>query len=152
MILRKFSLVIALLLSMCFVYAQGTQIDVIINNECPDACGYHIDITLHQPNATPSQGYLSYDIPASGTPNTMHLEFDGVDICIDEIECTYLDTCSNCETSATLDVKCYNFNNISDAIAPYSGGPHGKCYTFEYDDFDDPNYCKYLYYYFSIHL
>ena len=147
--LKRFSLIIVLLFSVCAVYAQGTEVDVIIQNSCPSTCGYHIDITLHQPDAQPYTGSLSYNISASST-NTMHLEFDDVDICIDEITCTYLDTDTSCTTSTTLDVKCYDALYPSDAIAPYNDQTR-KCYTFDYYSFNNPNSCKYLYYYFAIY-
>ena len=145
MILRKFSLVIALLFSMCFVNAQiGTTIKVKITNYAWDS--YDISIMLDQTSVTPTSGSLTYTItPQTSTLTT--LVFDETDICIDKIKATYNGTCDNCSTSVVLDVDCTNFTNDYTDIAPFMEG----CYEFEYTDLNIINYGEKLDYEFEIH-
>ncbi|MEA3445396.1 MAG: hypothetical protein U9R19_11805 [Bacteroidota bacterium] len=147
MILRKISLLIALLFSVCFVYAQGTVIDVDIINDV--AGTYSINIILHQPSAQPSTGSLTFTA-ASSTTTQMHLEFDDADICIDEIKATYNGSCLECPISAELDVDCDVLTGDKERIAPLTD--EQKCYVFEYTVFNDVyNNCEELFYEFKIH-
>ena len=143
MIFKKFSIVIVLLFSVCFVNAQ-TTIEVYITNYA--WASYDIKITLYQTGVTPVSGPLNYTItPQSTTHKT--LVFEETDICIDKIEATYNGTCEDCPTKAELDVDCTNFTGDDARIAPFDEG----CYTFEYQTLQVINYGEKLKYYFDIH-
>lgn len=144
---KKTLLVISLLLSISFVNAQGTIIDVDIINGV--GVSYDIEIILAQPSAQPnSPGSLTFTAYSS-TTTSMHLEFDDTDICIKQIKCKYSGS-GSCPILATLDVNCYGLKNLNEDIGP-DIQPNHDCHVFSYTGYNDVySNCEELEYTFEI--
>ncbi len=132
------------------LFAQpGTVINVeVINNSSPSS-GYYIDITLHQTSATPSSGSLTFFV-SGGSTHTEILEFNGTDICIDYVKCTYENDQTECPQSAEVFVDCFcnNSNYIDKKIAPENELDE-NCNLFKYYDCEN-NYGTPVKYSFEI--
>ena len=128
MILKKFSLVIALLLSVCFVYAQpASTITVKVKNNTD--YDYTCSVAFCQPDATPTTGNIVFNVPAM-TSVTETYEFDDTDICLCGIKCYY----SNLLPVGYFDVDCgAGYGDPPVNIAPVlNPGPPTTYYKFKY--------------------
>ena len=83
--LKRFSLIIVLLFSVCAVYAQpASTVNVkVINNTNYD---YECSVAFCQPDATPTTGSMVFTVPAGNTVSQSY-EFDDTDICLCGIKC-----------------------------------------------------------------
>ncbi|MEA3444917.1 MAG: hypothetical protein U9R19_09370 [Bacteroidota bacterium] len=127
MILRKISLLIALLFSMCCVYAQST-IAVEVENFTPHE--YVCTVKMCQSDATPSPTNppLSFVVPGNTTV-IKEYDYDDTDICPCHMWCE----CLNDIPIAYIDVDCGQGCPANAAVAPI--GPEGNNHVFIYDDY-----------------
>ena len=124
---RKISLLIALLLSVCFAYAQpASTITVKVKNNT--GYDYTCSVAFCQPDASPTTGNMVFDVPA-WTSVTEIYEFDDTDICLCEIKCSY----STLSPVGYFDVDCgAGFGDPPVNVAPYLPPPSTDYHKFKY--------------------
>jgi uncharacterized protein YkuJ len=125
--LVKLSLVIALLLSVFFVYA-GSTVKVTVKNNTNNG-SYTCTVRFCQQDATPTTGSIVFTVP-SKTSVTQTYEFDDADICLCTIECKL----GSQTPVGFIDVDCGNNTPtiISDVAPVLNPGPPSTYYKFRY--------------------
>lgn len=90
MILRKFTLVIALLFSVCFAYSQSYITVYIDNTQTTE--DYNFLITFNQDGATPNtppSDPVSFTV-YGGTSVSKYYEFDEYDVNVESVRCIHV--------------------------------------------------------------
>lgn len=83
MTIRKFSLLISLLLSICFAYSQSSIIDITVDNDTD--FDYTISLKFNQ-QVVPSSGSAIFGVHANSNVNEV-LEFEEDDVNLEIIKC-----------------------------------------------------------------